>query len=339
MAEDPKQSDIVLYTTQDGRSRVLVRVEAGTVWLTQAQLAELFQTTVANINIHIRNLQDDGEMDPETTIKDYLIVRREGSREVKRTVAHYNLDVILAVGYRVRSPRGTQFRQWATERLREYLVKGFVLDDERLANGTVPEDYFDELLERIRAIRASERRFYQKITDIYATAIDYRGDAEQAQTFFKTVQNKLHWAITGHTAAEIVSDRADARRPHMGLTTWRGDRPRKSDVTVAKNYLTEAELSELNRIVGMYLDYAEDQARRRRAMTMAEWAGKLDAFLEFNDRKVLDHAGKVSQQVAEKLAHEQYELWARDQRVIESRSEASDFDRSVEELRKKKRDS
>ncbi|MBI1289883.1 hydroxyacid dehydrogenase [bacterium] len=328
---------MVVYTTEDGRSRVLVRVEGGTVWLTQAQLAELFQTTVPNINIHLKNLVEEGEINPEATIKEYLIVRSEGSREVKRSVTHYNLDVILAVGYRVRSLRGTQFRQWATERLREYLVKGFVMDDERLANGTMPDDYFEELLERIRAIRASERRFYQKITDIYATAVDYRGDAEQAQLFFKTVQNKLHWAITGHTAAELVAGRADAAKPNMGLTTWKGQRPHKSDVTVAKNYLTAEELSELNRIVTMYLDHAEDQARRRRTLTMTEWAAKLDAFLQFNDRQVLGHAGKVSQQVAERLAHEQYDAWTREQRRIEAETDSSDFDRAVTQLGKKGR--
>lgn len=332
MTDDPKQSDIVVYTTEDGRSRVLVRVEGGTVWLTQAQLAELFQTTPQNITLHLKAIYDEAELNEEATCKDYLQVRQEGNRQVTRTLKHYNLDVILAVGYRVRSLRGTQFRQWATERLREYLVKGFTMDDERLANGTLPDDYFDELLERIRAIRASERRFYQKITDIYATAVDYHGDAEQAQLFFKAVQNKLHWAITGHTAAEIVSERADATKPHMGLTTWRGERLRKSDVTVAKNYLNEEELSDLNRIVTMYLDYAEDQAKRRRTMTMAEWADKLDVFLQFNERNVLDHKGKISQQAAEKLAHEQYEVWTRKQQTIEAQTDSSDFDRAVQRM-------
>lgn len=326
---DPKQSDIILYTTEDGHSRVLVRVEDGTVWLTQAKLAELFQVSVPTVNEHLKNIFAEREVDEAATIRDFLIVRSEGKRTIQRKIAHYNLDVILAVGYRVRSPRGTQFRQWATERLREYLVKGFTMDDERLAHGTLPDDYFEELLERIRAIRASERRFYQKITDIYATAIDYQGDADEAQRFFKTVQNKLHWAIHRHTAAEIVAERADASKPNMGLTSWRGERLRKSDVTVAKNYLSEEELSELNRIVTMYLDYAEDQARRRRPMTMAEWADKLDAFLEFNDRDILANAGKVSQKAAEKLAHEHYEIWTLEQRRIEATTDTSDFDRAA----------
>ncbi len=301
MTDDPKHSDIIVYTPEDGRSRVLVRVEGGTVWLTQAQLAELFQTTPQNITLHIKAIYEEAELAEEATCKDYLQVRQEGARQVTRNLKHYNLDVILAVGYRVRSHRGTQFRQWATERLREYLVKGFTMDDERLANGTLPDDYFDELLERIRGIRSSERRFYQKITDIYTTAIDYRGDADQAQLFFRTVQNKLHWAITGHTAAEIVAERADSTRPQMGLTNWRGERLRKNDVTVAKNYLNAEELSELNRVVAMYLDYAEDQAKRRRTMTMAEWADKLDAFLEFNDRNVLDHAAKSARKPPKNL--------------------------------------
>lgn len=331
-AEDPKQSDIVLYTTEDGRARILVRMEGGTVWLTQAQMADLFQTTPQNITLHIKCIYDEGEQAEEATCKEYLQVRNEGGREVRRSLKHYSLDVILAVGYRVRSLRGTQFRQWATERLREFLVKGFTMDDDRLAQGTLPEDYFDELLERIRAIRASERRFYQKITDIYVTAVDYQGDAEITQTFFATVQNKLHWAITGHTAAETIVERADAEKPNMGLTTWRGAHPCKSDVTIAKNYLTHEELSELNRIVTMYLDYAEDQARRRRTMTMQEWADRLDAFLEFNDRQVLAHAGRVSQKVAERLAHECYEQWTRQQRRIEVQQPVSDFDKAVKRI-------
>jgi hypothetical protein len=338
MSDDPKQSDIILYTTDDGRSRVLVRVEDGTVWLTQAQLAELFQVSVPTINEHLRNIHLEGEVDETATIRNFRIVRSEGNRTVHRDIAHYNLDVILAIGYRVRSHRGTQFRQWATERLREYLVKGFTMDDERLANNTLPDDYFDELLERIRAIRASERRFYQKITDIYATAIDYRGDAEQTQLFFKTVQNKLHWAIHGHTASELIADRARAAKPNMGLTTWKGRRPAKADVKLAKNYLSEQELSELNRIVTMYLDYAEDQARRRRPMTMAEWADKLDAFLQFNDRNVLDHAGRVSQKAAEKLALEEFDAWAREQRRIEAETDTSDFDKVVKRVGGKKND-
>jgi hypothetical protein len=252
-------------------------------------------------------------------------------------VEHYNLDAILAVGYRVRSARGTAFRQWATARLSELLVKGFTMDDERLKQGrTLGDDYFDELLERIREIRASERRFYQKITDIYATSIDYDPKAEITQTFFATVQNKLHWAIHGHTAAEIIYRRADAGQPHMGLTTWKNAPHgpiRKADVTVAKNYLTEEEIRELNRIVTMYLDYAEDQARRRKPMYMADWVKKLDAFLAFNERDILATAGKVSQALAEERAHAEFEKYEAQRRRLEATTPTSDFDRFVEKTR------
>jgi len=332
MSDDPKQSELVMYSTKDGHVRLLVRVEGGTVWLTQAQMAVLFQTTPQNITLHLKAIYEEGEVVEEATCKDRLQVRLEGERKVSRTLKHYSLDAILAVGYRVRSLRGTQFRQWATRRLSEYLVKGFAMDDERLAHGTLPEDYFDELLERIRAIRASERRFYQKITDIYATAVDYQKDAEITHLFFATVQNKLHWAITGLTAAETIAQRVSAQKSNVGLTTWRGERPRKVDVTVAKNYLTAGELSELNRIVTMYLDYAEDQATRKRAMTMADWATKLDAFLQFNDRDVLNNAGKVSAAVAEQLAHEQYDIWNRVQRRLEAETDSSDFDRAAKRI-------
>lgn len=335
MSDDPKQSDLIIYQGPDGHLRILTRIEGGTVWLTQRQMAELFQTSPQNITLHIAAIYEEGELVEEGTCKAYLQVQLEGARQVTRSLKHYNLDVILAVGYRVRSARGTEFRQWATERLREFLVKGFTMDDEKLANGTLPEDYFDELLARIRAIRASERRFYQKITDIYSTAIDYRKDSEVTQTFFATVQNKLLWAITGHTAAETIAERADAAKPHMGLTNWPKSSIRKADVAVAKNYLGPEELAALDRIVTMYLDYAEDQAARRRSMTMAEWAGKLDAFLEFNDRDVLANAGKVSAAVAERLAHEQYEIWSREQRRLEAETDSSDFDRAVKRLGKK----
>jgi len=301
-------SEIVFYRTEDGKGRIEVRLQDNTVWLTQAAMAELFQTTPQNITLHVRNVYADGELDEPATCKDYLQVQSEGGREVKRTRRFYNLDVIIAVGYRVRSARGTQFRQWATERLREYLVKGFVLDDERLKEGrTLGTDYFDELLERIRDIRASEKRFYQKIRDIYKLAIDYDPNAGATKEFFQIVQNKLHWAIAGKTAAEIIAERADARRPNMGLTTWKGTKVRRTDVVVAKNYLSEKEISELNRIVVMYLDYAEDQAKRRRPLYMRDWREKLDAFLRFNERDVLKHPGKVSMEVAQALALKQFE--------------------------------
>lgn len=302
------EGELILYTAEDGSAAIQLLAEGGTVWLSQLEIAELFQTSVPNINIHIKNVLDEGELHAEATIKEDLIVRQEGGRQVRRPVKFYNLDMILAVGYRVRSPRGTQFRQWATTHLREYLVKGFVMDDARLKEPG-GWDYFDELLARIRDIRASEKRFYQKIRDIYTTATDYDSKSEAAQLFFKKVQNKMLWAVTGRTAPELIAGRADPAQPNMGLTTWQGGRVRKQDVTVAKNYLSREEIEELDRIVVMYLDYAEDQAKRRKAMTMRDWEDKLDAFLQFNEREVLTHAGKLRADVAEKLALERYETF------------------------------
>lgn len=300
--------ELILYTAEDGSIAVQLRAEGGSVWITQAEMAALFQTTPQNITLHTKAIYAERELLPEATCKERLQVRQEGERQVKRTLKHYNLDMILAVGYRVRSPRGTQFRQWATTHLREYLIKGFVLDDARLKEPG-GWDYFDELLARIRDIRASEKRFYQKIRDIYTTAVDYDKDSDQAQLFFKKVQNKMLWAVTGHTAAELVAGRSDPALPNMGLTTWQGGRVRKQDVTVAKNYLSHEEIESLDRIVVMYLDYAEDQAARRKTVTMQEWADKLDAFLSFNERDVLTHAGKLRADVAERLALERYETF------------------------------
>jgi hypothetical protein len=267
-----------------------------------------------------------------------LTVQIEGTRQVNRDVKHYNLDAIIAVGYRVRSHRGTQFRRWATERLNEYLVKAFAMDDERLKNIGTPfgADYFDELLERIRDIRASEKRFYRKITDIYATAVDYDSSSEPAQTFFQTVQNKLHWAVTGHTAAELIAERAHADKPNMGLTSWKGAKVRKPDVVVAKNYLSADELDGLNRIVTMYLDYAEDQARRKRPMNMADWAAKLDAFLSFNEREVLDHAGHVRAEVAKQLAQAEYDRFHARRLEEDARGE-DEFERAAKGIEKQGR--
>ncbi len=298
--------ELILYTAEDGSVAVQLRAEGGTAWLTQAEIATLFDTTPQNITQHTKAIYAEGELTEGATCKELLQVRQEGGRAVNRTLKHYNLDMILAVGYRVRSARGTQFRQWATTHLREYLVKGFVLDDARLKEPG-GWDYFDELLARIRDIRASEKRFYQKIRDIYATAADYDSKSEAAQLFFKKVQNKMLWAVTGHTAAELVVERSDPTLPNMGLTTWQGGRVRKQDVTIAKNYLNHAEIEALDRIVVMYLDYAEDQAERRKTVTMQEWADKLDAFLSFNERDVLTHAGRLRADVAEKLALERYE--------------------------------
>ena len=327
---------ILIY--RDGALNLQVRLEGQTVWLPQAGMAELYQTTPQNITIHIKGIYEDGEQGEATTCKEYLQVRIEGGRRVRRSLKHYNLDMILAVGYRIRSHRGTQFRQWATPRLRELLVKGFVLDDERVKEGrTIGQDYFDELLARIRDIRASERLFYQKITDIYATSIDYDPTPEISQTFFATVQNKLHWAIHGHTAAEIIQQRADASKLNMGLTTWK-NAPRgpirKADVTVAKNYLGQPEIAELNRIVSMYLDYAEDQAQRHSPMHMGDWVKKLDAFLQFNERNILTHAGTVSHRLAQERAHQQFAEYERERLVAEASRPTSDFDQLVDESKR-----
>ena len=332
----PPEGQLLIY--QDGELAVQVRIDGQTVWLTQRLMAELYQVTVPNISQHLKGIYDEGELLPEATVKQFLIVQTEGTREVSRRVDHYNLHAILAIGYRVRSARGTAFRQWATARLSELLVKGFTLDDERIKAGqTLGDDYFNELVERIRDIRASERMFYQKITDIYATSIDYDSRAAITQTFYATVQNKLHWAIHGHTAAEIVHERADASGSCMGLTTWRNAPHgpiRKADVTIAKNYLNEEELRELNRVVTMYLDYAEDQAQRRRPMHMADWVERLDAFLKFNERNILTHAGRISHELAENHAHREFEEYQAQQRRLEATQPTSDFDKAVEEVRR-----
>jgi len=332
----PPNRQFLFYDTEDGATRVQLLVDGNTVWMPQKAIAELFETSVANVNIHIGNICDDSEVDPDSVIKEYLITAGDGKQYRTK---HYSLQMILAIGFRVRSARGSQFRRWANETLRQYLEKGFVLNDQRLkaAETTFGVDYFEELLERIRDIRASERRFYQKITDIYATSSDYDSRAEITQEFFATVQNKLEWAITGMTAGEIVKARADSSKPNMGLQTWKNapdGKIRKSDVTIAKNYLSEGELLELNRIVTMYLDYAEDQAKRQKPMTMASWVGKLDAFLEFNDRAVLNHAGSIQKKVADKLALEHFDAYSAGMRRIESTEPTSDFDRFVDGVKK-----
>lgn len=298
--------ELILYTAEDGSVAIQLRAEGGTIWLNQLEMATLFDTSKQNISLHIKNILAERELTEEATVKESLTVQTEGKRQVRRTNLLYSLDMILAVGYRVRSPRGTQFRQWATTHLREYLVKGFVLDDTRLKEPG-GWDYFDELLARIRDIRASEKRFCQKIRDIYATAVDYDSKSEAAQLFFKKVQNKMLWAVTGHTAPELIAGRADSALPNMGLTTWTGGRVRTQDVTIAKNYLNQDEIEALDRIVVMYLDSEDDQAQRRRTLTMRNWEDKLDAFLQFNEREVLTHTGKLRSEVAEKLAVGRYE--------------------------------
>ena len=309
MADEPK-SELILYQTEDGRTRVECRFVEGTLWLTQALIAELFQTTPQNITLHLKGIYQEGELLKSATCKEYLQVQREGNRNVQRTLKHYSLEAILAIGYRVQSHRGTQFRQWATAKLEEYLRKGFVLDDERLkappvAGSGVP-DYFDEMLARIRDIRASERRMYLRVKEIFAMAADYEPSWPETTKFFSVIQNKLHYASTGMTAAELIQARADHTRPNMGLTSWKSDEVRKTDVTVAKNYLKEDEIDELNRIVVMWLDFAEDQAKRRKQVFMADWEQKLDEFLRFNDRKVLPDAGQVGKQEADEFAKREY---------------------------------
>lgn len=322
-------TEIIIYQTEDGKTKIDVKLENETVWMTQKAIAELYQTTPQNITLHIKNIYEEGELEENSTCKNYLQVQTEGNRTVQRNSRHYNLELIIAVGYRVRSSRGTQFRRWATERLNEYLVKGFTMDDERLKGmRNIGDDYFDELLERIRDIRASEKRFYKKITDIYVLSIDYEAKSETAQKFFATVQNKLHFAIHGHTAAELIEKRADATKDNMGLNTWKGEKVRKGDVTVAKNYLTEKEIKSLNRIVTMYLDYAEDQAERRNPMYMKDWEEKLNAFLKFNERDILTDAGSISHEVAKELAEKEYEKF--NQKRLNS-PEKDDFDLYLEE--------
>ena len=330
---EPKKGEILFYTTADGKINLGVLFSAETIWLTQAQMVELFQRDKSVISRHIRNVFDEGELIEESVVAFFATTAADGKTYV---VAHYNLDVIISVGYRVKSPSGTQFRIWATKNLHELIVKGFVMDDQRLKNGThFGKDYFDELLERIREIRASERRFYKKITDIFAQcSIDYDKNSDIANRFYATVQNKLHWAITGRTAAEIIVDRVDSGKPNMGLTTWKHapeGRIIKSDVSVAKNYLAEDEISALNRIVNMYLDYAENQASRQKTMTMKAWAERLDAFLEFNEYDILTNAGKISADVAKRLAETEYaRYWGEQDKIYES-----DFDKEVKKYLKK----
>ena len=337
MSNEPlPQSEIILYQTEDGRTRIQCRFENETLWLTQAQIAELFQTTPQNVTLHLKAIFSEGELSEVATCKDYLQVRLEGGREVSRNLRHYRLEAILAVGFRVRSHRGTQFRQWATARLGEYLVKGFTMDDERLKNppGKGQKDYFDEQLERIRDIRSSERRFYQKVLDIYATSADYTPNTEMSQQFFATVQNKMHWAAHGQTAAEVIHARVDAGKPRMGLQTTRpGGIIRKEDVSVAKNYLEAEELGTLNRIVNAYIEFAELRALQRRVMTMQDWIAKLDDFLKLSEHELLDHAGKITAEQAKMKAELEYERY---RKLLDAQPRAVDldFEKAVKELKK-----
>jgi len=326
----PHEAEILLYRTEDGRARVEVRFDGETAWLTQAAMAALFRTTPQTITRHVAAIYAEGELEEGATCTSYVQVQMEGARRVRRHVRHYSLPVIIAMGYRVRSARGTQFRQWATARLEEYVVKGFAMDDARLKSPPGPgvPDYFDELLARIRDIRSSEKVFWRKVLQIYATSIDYDPSAEASQGFFATVQNKMHWAAHGHTAAEVIAARADAGKPNMGLSTWIGAVPRKSDVTVAKNYLAADELDALNRIVSAYLEFAELQALGRRPMHMADWIAKLDDFLRLGERDILEHAGRVSHDIAVTRAESEYERFLVRRATLPSPVER-DFDESV----------
>ena len=323
-------AEFLTFASQNEGNSIEVRFEENMLWLTQQLIAELFGTTKQNVSLHIQNIIADGELAADATVKDFLTVRQEGDRQVSRTLEYYNLDMIIAVGYRVNSKRATEFRQWATAILRDYAIRGYVIDRKRMENGTfLKEDYFEHLLAEIREIRLSERRFYQKITDIYATSLDYNPDAPTTVEFFAKVQNKLHYAVHGHTAAELIVERADAQKEHMGLTSWENapdGKIVKTDVSIAKNYLTERELEDLGRIVNAYLDLAERRAKRRIPMTMADWARHLDRILIADDMEILRDAGKISAEIAREYAENEFEKY----RVIQDRLFKSDFDRQME---------
>lgn len=327
MQKDKQQSQIIIYQTDDGKTRVEVRFEHENVWLSQKLMAELFQTTIANVNMHLKNIFKSGELEQNSVIKDFLIT---ASDKKKYRTKMYGLEVIVAVGFRVNSNRGILFRQWANNRLREYMIKGFAMDDVRLKQGGYKSRYFEELLERIRDIRSSERMLYQKVTDIYATSIDYCKDAKETELFFKTVQNKMHFAVSGKTAAEIIAERADNKKPLMGLTNFSGMHLIQRDIYIAKNYLEEKELEMLNRIVDAYLSFAEIQAKSERAMTMKDWIGKLDEYLVLLGKGILKSAGNISVEYAENKAEQEYEIYKKtiDKKYI------SDFDREVKKLPK-----
>ncbi|WP_457572427.1 virulence RhuM family protein [Desulfovulcanus sp.] len=335
--EEPK-GELLIYRSEDGQVKLEVRLENETMWLTQKMMAELFQTSKQNISQHIQSIYEEGELSPEATVKKFLTVRYEGNRQVRRNLDYYNLDMIISVGYRVKSLIATRFRIWATQRLKEYIIKGFVIDDERLKNPPVPgssvPDYFDEMLERIRDIRASERRMYLRVREIFAMAADYEPSHSETTKFFSIIQNKLHYAATGMTAAELIKSRANHLLPNMGLTNWKGDEVRKTDVTITKNYLKEHEIDELNRIVVMWLDFAEDQARRRKQIFLKDWEQKLDEFLRFNDRQVLPNAGKIGKKEADNFARQEYEKFAARRREYKEAIGEAELIKHLEETAK-----
>ena len=325
-------SDIVIYQDEEGVATLEVTLQDETLWLSQKQLAELFGVTKQNISLHIQNIFEEGELNPSSTVKNFLTVQQEGSRKVKREIEHYNLDMIISVGYRVKSKIATRFRQWATQQLKEYLIKGFVMDDERLKEAK--NSYFDELLERIRDIRSSEKFFWKKVLDIYATSVDYDPSDEMSQTFFKTIQNKMHFATHGKTAAEIVYARVDSSKPNVGMTNFSGTRPTKKEVAIAKNYLNDDELDTLNRLVTSYLEFAELQAKKRKPMKMQDWIKKLDDFLNLSDFEILQHRGKISHTQALKKANEEYDKYKAI--LVEQKSKAEeDFEKAIKAIEAK----
>ena len=330
------KGEIILYKTENGQTKIEVILDNETVWLNQYQMEELFQTDRTSILRHIKNVYKTGELEEESTCAKIAQVREEGKRNVRREILYYNLDVIISVGYRVNSHRGTQFRIWATKQLKEFLIKGFVLDDERLKSGN-QMNYFDELLERIRDIRSSEKIFYQKIKTIYTTSIDYDSFAALSTEFYATIQNKLHWAVHQHTAAELIKDRVSADKQNMGLTTWRGEKIRKADITIAKNYLSEDELKQLNLLVEQYLAFAEAQAQAKKPMYMKDWIKKLNDILTINDRDILENAGRVRKKIADEIAGEEYEKYKEKRRLVEKIKDLESLEDEIKLIGKKKK--
>lgn len=324
-------SEILIYQTSDGKTKIEVQLQDETVWLSLNQMSELFQKAKSTISEHIKHIYEEGELQEFSTVRKFRTVQSEGNRNIEREIDFYNLDVIISVGYRVKSHRGTQFRIWATGRLKEFIIKGFTLDDERLKSGS-QINYFDELLDRIRDIRSSEKIFYQKVKDIYTLSIDYDPKSDQTKDFFATIQNKLHWAIHQHTAAEIIVERVNADKLNLGLTTWKTDKIRKSDVTIAKNYLNENELSQLNLLVEQFLAFAENQARQKKVMYMNDWIRKLNDILTINENEILEHAGKVSRQIADEIALSEYEKYNKRRQIFEDAKAFEELDNELKQL-------
>lgn len=333
------QSEMIIYQSEDGKIRIETRLENETLWMTQSQMAELFGCSSDNISLHLKNIYEENELIEASTTEEFSVVRLEGEREVSRSIKHYNLDAVISVGYRVKSVIATRFRIWATQQLKAFIIKGFVMDDERLKNPPVGQsvvpDYFAEMLERVRDIRASERRVYLRVREIFALAADYEPTVAETTKFFSVIQNKLHFAATGMTAAELIASRADHAKPNMGLNTWQNDEVRKTDVVIAKNYLAENEVTELNRIVTMWLDFAEDQATRRKQVFMQDWADKLDDFLRFNDRAVLNNAGHVSKKQADAKATLEYDKFAETRRALKEQQAEDVYFKQLADLAKK----